>query len=151
MNLTQKEISLLKDLKDEEKLCIDKYTRHASCAKDPQLKTLFTDIAQKEQGHLNTLDQICTGNCPTPPTSEGQPNNPTFTAFHTSDTPDKQNDCYLCTDVLTGEKHASHLYDTCIFEFSDQNCRDMLNHIQKEEQQHAKNIYDYMKTNAMYA
>ncbi len=54
-------------------------------------------------------------------------------------------------DVLATEKHASHLYDTCIFEFNDENARNALNHIQKEEQEHGKMIYDYMSVNGMYS
>ena len=65
-------------------------------------------------------------------------------------TPQKQNDCYLCTDLLATEKHASHLYDTCVFEFADGQVRSVLNQIQKQEQEHGKAIYDYMKTNSMY-
>ena len=34
MQLTQKESSLIKDLKGQEQLCIDKYTKHAECASD---------------------------------------------------------------------------------------------------------------------
>ena len=49
------------------------------------------------------------------------------------------------------EKHASHLYDTCVFEFAQQPLRDVLNHIQTEEQGHGKAIYDYMSTNSMYS
>ena len=40
MQLTPKEASLLKDLKGQEQLCVDKYNRHAACANDPQLKNL---------------------------------------------------------------------------------------------------------------
>ena len=150
MNLTQKETALLKDLKDQEKLCIDKYNKHSSCAKDAQLKELFASLAKVEQGHLNSLDQVSNGTVPTPASSAST--NKTFTAaYSTANTPDKQNDCYLCTDLLAGEKHVSHLYDTCVFEFSDENCRNLLNHIQKEEQEHGKLIYDYMKTNSMYS
>ena len=32
MTLTQKEKDLLKDLKDQEKLCVDKYKKHADAA-----------------------------------------------------------------------------------------------------------------------
>ena len=60
MVLTQKEATLIKDLKGQEKLCIDKYTKHAECAADPQLKQLFGRIAEVERGHLNTLTQIFT-------------------------------------------------------------------------------------------
>ena len=150
MQLTQKESSLLKDLKGQEQLCIDKYTKHASCAVDPQLKTLFTQLAQTEQQHLSTLTQIEGGTVPA--VGGGAQSQPTFTErYSLADNPDKTNDCYLCTDLLTGEKHASSLYDTCVFEFADVGCRNVLNHIQKEEQEHGKKIYDYMTVNHMYS
>jgi len=150
MQLTQKETTLIKDLKEQEKLCVDKYTKHSGCAVDPQLKNLFTQIAQIEQTHLDTLTQIENGTVPQ--MSGGSQMKPTFTAnYNNTQTPDKQNDCYLCTDILTTEKHASHLYDTCIFEFKDEGVRNILNHIQKEEQGHGKMVYDYMSTNAMYS
>ncbi|MEG1449122.1 MAG: spore coat protein [Oscillospiraceae bacterium] len=150
MQLTQKETSLLKDLKDQEKLCVDKYTKHSSCAVDPQLQNLFTKIAGVEQQHLDTLIKIEEG---TTPQSGGdsQQAQPTFSATYSlSNTPEKENDCYLCSDVLSTEKHASHLYDTCVFEFKNEALRNALNHIQKEEQNHGKMIYDYMSANSMY-
>ena len=52
--------------------------------------------------------------------------------------------------VLAGEKHVSGLYDTCVFEFRDGQARNALNHIQKEEQEHGKQLYDYMTVNGMY-
>jgi hypothetical protein len=75
----------------------------------------------------------------------------TFSAnYSMGETPEKKNDAFLCSDVLSAEEHVSSLYDTCIFEFSDEKCRQALNHIQGEEQQHGKMIYDYMKANSMY-
>jgi rubrerythrin len=150
MQLTAKESSLLKELKGQEQLCIDRYTKASGCAADGQLKGLFTSLADTERQHLNTLTQIETGTCPAMPAGKETPP-PTFTAVYgVAETPDKKNDCYLCTDALSGEKHVSGLYDTCIFEFRDDNVRAALNHIQKEEQQHGKSIYNYMSANAMY-
>ena len=149
MQLTQKETSLLKDLKDQEKLCVDKYTKHSSCAVDPQLKNLFTQIAQVEQQHLQTLTQIENGSAPS--SGGGSQPQPTFTATYSiSDTPDKQNDSYLCSDVLSTEKHASHLYDTSVFEFKNESLRNTLNHIQKEEQKHGEAISQYMVSKGLY-
>jgi len=149
LKLTQKETELIKDLKGQEQLCIDKYTKHSSAAKDVQLKNLFTQLAQTEQKHFDTLTQIENGTVPTP--GAGSSQQPAFTQTYTcTQNPDKQNDCFLCTDLLTTEKHASHLYDTCVFEFKDDGIRNTLNHIQKEEQQHGKMIYDYMAANCMY-
>lgn len=149
MQLSQKESELLKDLKDQEKLCIEKYTKHSSCAKDPQLKNLFSSLASGEQQHLAALDSLGEGGMPAPFTAGGSAQ--TFSnTYSAADNPDKQNDCYLCTDLLTSEKHASHLYDTCVFEFKDKGARDLLNSIQKQEQGHGKAIYDYMSANSMY-
>ena len=149
--LTQKERTLLQELKSQEQLCIEKYTKSANAAVDGQLKGLFNRIAQIEQQHLDTLTQIENGNVPQPAQGAGE-QMPTFSETYTmAQTPDKQNDCYLCTDTLTMEKHASNLYDTCIFEFQDENTRKVLNHIQGEEQGHGKMLYDYMKANHMYS
>jgi hypothetical protein len=75
---------------------------------------------------------------------------PTFTAAYQGESQEKQLDCFLCSDTLAGEKHVSRLYDTCVFEFSDARVRNVLNHIQKEEQEHGKWLYDYMSVNGMY-
>jgi len=150
MQLTQKETSLLKDLKGQEQLCIDKYSKHSQCAVDPQLKGLFTMIAQHEQEHLDTLTQLEQGNVPFVDNSKKEPL-PTFSStYGTVENEDKKNDCYLCKDLLSTEKHASSLYNTSVFEFKDEGMRDVLGHIQSEEQTHGKMIYDYMKANSMY-
>ena len=84
MVLTQKEATLIKDLKGQEQLCIDKYAKHAGCAKDPQLASLFNRIADVERGHLNTLNQIEQGSYPA---GGGQPKTamPAFTTYYTAD------------------------------------------------------------------
>ena len=152
MQLTQKETTLLADMKSQEKICVEKYTKYSSKALDPQLKELFTTLSNVEQGHLNTLTQIENGNCPTPSCGGSQTVKSTFSSnYGLGDTPDKQADSFLCSDVLADEKHVSNLYNTCIFEFKDATIRDTLNHIQKEEQEHGKAIYDYMSANNMYS
>ena len=149
MQLTQKETSLLKDLKGQEKLCVDKYNKSASSAIDPQLKELFTQLASVEQSHYNMLSQIGNGTTVQPVTPKASKQ---FSQkYGMADSQDKQNDCYLCTDLLTTEKHASSLYDTCVFEFRDDQVRKVLASIQQEEQQHGKMIYDYMAKNGMYS
>ena len=151
MVLTQKEATLIKDLKGQEQLCIDKYTKHAECAHDPQLKQLFNRIAEVERGHLNTLTQMENGTIPSTG-SGGQSSMPTFTPYHSqTETAEKKQDCYLCTDLLTTEKHASGLYNTCVFEFGQTDLRKVLNHIQTEEQGHGEMIYKYMEANSMYS
>ena len=151
MELTQKETELLKDLKTQEKLCVEKYNKYSAVALDPQLKELFTQIANVEQQHFNTVCEMEKGNAPVSNSGGGQGVKSTFSAtYKMGDSADKMADQYLCTDLLTTEKHASALYDTCVFEFRSTAMRDALNHIQKEEQQHGKALYDYMSVNSMY-
>ncbi len=153
MQLTQKETSLLKDLKDQEKLCTDKYRKYAETAHDPQLKTLFSDIANTEEGHYNTLVSMESGNVPVmsgKPSASGS--STTFNAtYGMAETQEKKDDCYLCSDLLSTEKHAASLYNTCVFEFAQPVLRDTLNHIQTEEQGHGEQLYRYMKVNSMYS
>ncbi|MBQ8395830.1 MAG: spore coat protein, partial [Oscillospiraceae bacterium] len=63
---------------------------------------------------------------------------------------DKKHDEFLCKDMLAMEKHVSGLYDTSVFEFNDTQARNVLNHIQKEEQEHGDKLYKYMSANGMY-
>lgn len=149
MTLTQKEQSLLKDMKDAEKLCIEKYKKASESARDGQLKNLFSNLSNAEKEHLGIFEKMEQGTVEQP--QSGNANQPTFSAtYGAENTPDKQNDSFLCTDLLSAEKHASHLYDTCVFEFTDENARKAINAIQAQEQNHGKSIYDYMKVNSMY-
>ncbi len=148
ITFTPKEQSLLKDLMSQEQLCVEKYNKYSANACDGGLKNLFSAIAQVEQGHLNTLNQISAGTVPqmggggTKPTAPSQP-----AAYNEAD---RKNDQYLCHDALSMEKYVSGAYDTCIFEFADANVRNALNHIQKEEQEHGEQLYHFMSTNNMY-
>ena len=136
-------------MKDAEKLCIEKYKKASESACDPQLKNLFSDLSNAESKHLEIFEKMEQGTVTQPQSGGSQP---AFTATYAGgNTPEKQNDSYLCTDLLTAEKHASHLYDICVFEFTDENARKAINAIQTQEQNHGKAIYDYMKVNNMYS
>ncbi len=149
MQLTEKETMLLNDLKTQEEVCAEKYARSANAAKDAQLKTLFNEISQTELAHLDFINQLLQG--VVPQTSSQGGGEKTFTAtYGTVENTDKINDCFLCNDLLAAEKHASSLYNTCIFEFAQNPVRDLLNYIQSAEQNHGKSIYDYMSINSMY-
>lgn len=149
MQLTQKETLLLQDLKTQEQLCIEKYRKHAAEACDEQLKELFSSIGRTEQTHLDTINQMLSGTVPPVPSGGQQQSGKP--AQSSCDESEKQFDAYLCQDALSMEKHVASAYNTSIFEFKDAQARDMLNHIQKEEQQHGKRLYDYMAVNGMYA
>ncbi len=150
MTFSQKETTLLEDLKSHEELCVDKYAKYSAEACDPQLKDLFTQLGQKEQQHLDTINQIMSGNVPQMGGGNQQESQQKPTYQYQGNSADKPKDKYLCSDVLSTEKHVSSVYDTCIFEFKDTNVRNVLNHIQKEEQEHGEKIYDYMSQNGMY-
>ena len=149
MQLSQKETMLLSDMKSQEKLCIEKYSKNAQATNDVQLKNLFTELGEVERKHLSMLSDIGNGNVPS--VSSGGGTARSFNATYSTASNEKTQDCFLCNDLLAIEKHASALYDTCIFEFTDASVRNVLNHIQKEEQEHGKAIYDYMKVNGMYS
>ncbi|MBE6600790.1 MAG: ferritin-like domain-containing protein [Ruminococcaceae bacterium] len=151
MVLTQKETSLLNDLKSQEQLCIEKYQKYQADAHDPALKNLFGNILSAEQSHLKTVNEILGGtnvSTGTAPTAASQ----TYTGSPSMCTAEeKQADGYLCRDALAMEKHVSSVYDISIFEFSNPTLRDTLAHIQKEEQNHGQQLYGYLSVNGMYS
>lgn len=162
MNLTQKEKMLLQDQKKHEELCIKKYNSYANQTQDQNLKQIFKANESQEQQHLNTINQILNGQTPNMSQQQNQQNQQpsqqgSFTQSaqqnsKASSSSNSQNstDADLCTDLLSTEKYVSSTYDTAIFEFRDPTIRQALNHIQKEEQQHGENIFQYMQNNGMY-
>ena len=151
MTLTPKESSLLKDLIGQERLCVTKYQKYANEAKAPELKNLLSSIATTEQEHLKTLTQMQGGTLGAVPSQIPAPDKSNCQAVQYASTQDKDADAFLCTDLLSTEKHASALYNTCVFEFTYPDARKMLNHIQAEEQQHGDMLYCYMNANGMYS
>lgn len=153
MKLTQKETMLLKDLKNSEEICIEKYGTYADRAEDPELRQLFETIRTEELTHLRTIESLMQGTVPMMSGQQKQSGTQTEKSACCGDCKStvSENDEYLCRDALDTEKHVSSVYDTAIFEFNDAGARDALNHIQKEEQQHGKQIYDYMSCHGMCA
>lgn len=149
--LTPKETTLLKDLKEQEQLCVDKYRKSASCAHDPQLSQLFTDLANVEQSHHQMLTDIENGRLPATGDSGSAGSNQFTSTYAMDETQEKKDDAYLCSDLLTTEKHVSALYNTCVFEFTQPELRRVLSKIQSDEQVHGERIYKYMKANSMYS
>lgn len=151
MTLSNKEVTLLQDLKSQEDLCIQKYSKYSSDACDGNLKNLFSQVGQKEQQHFDTITQILNGTVPQMNASSNQQSTSKQTDLKSQCSGEKkEKDKFLCADALSMEKHVSSVYDTCIFEFKDVNIRNTLNHIQKEEQEHGEQIYNYMSQNGMY-
>ena len=153
MKLTQKESMLLQDLKTSEEICIEKYGQYAQKAEDQALANLFSTIRAKEEEHLNTINSLMGGTVPM--MSGGQQNQQGSQSQpgdgKTAQKSHSKTDEYLLKDALDTEKHVSSVYDTCIFEFTDAGARQVLNHIQKEEQEHGQMLYDYMACHGMTA
>jgi spore coat protein CotF len=158
INLSQKERMLLEDQKKHEEMCIQKYKSYANQTQSPELKQLLNAYAQQEQQHLNTVNQILSGQVPNMNQQQGQQQqgqqNYQYQQIHTqlagNPSMNDQNDAMICQDLLATEKYVSGTYDTAIFECVDTNVRNALNHIQKEEQQHGEGIFNYMLSNGMY-
>ena len=152
MTLTQKETSLLNDLKSQEQLCSEKYNKYSEMANDPELKALFSALAATEQKHLDTVNQILGGTeVKMPSESPSAVASKLQCKISDCTAEQKQQDAYLCRDALAMEKHVSSVYDISVFEFSSPILRDTLAHIQKEEQNHGQQLYNYLSCNNMYA
>lgn len=173
VQLTTKETMLLKDQKSQEELCVQKYSNYSNLAKEPQLKQLFSSLGQKEQEHLNSINQILGGQIPTMSSQSGTQNpagsgssgtmSKLMNAISNASAQSPVNssssqsgqgglsDKDLCADMLATEKFVSSAYDTAIFECTNPNIRQVLNHIQKEEQEHGEQIFNYMQSHGMYS
>ncbi|NLM43679.1 MAG: spore coat protein [Clostridiales bacterium] len=157
LQLSQKERMLLEDQKKHEQICIEKYTNYANQTQCPQLKQIFNNNAQIERNHLNSINQLLSGKLPqmNQQQNQGSAQN-TGTQSTSGNMGNTQQfngttkDSDMCTDMLMTEKYVSGAYDTAIFEFSNPQVRDVLNHIQKEEQKHGEAIFKYMQSKGMY-
>ena len=148
ITLSQKERMSLEDQKSHEQICIEKYSNYANQAQDSQLKQICKANEQVERNHLDTINQLLSGNIPQMNAQQNQNTmqNTNTTATAVSNISDKD----MCSDLLMTEKYVSGTYDTTIFEFRDTAVRDVLNHIQQEEQKHGESIFKYMESKGMY-
>ncbi|PRR81029.1 spore coat protein [Clostridium vincentii] len=148
ITLTQKERMLLEDQKSHEQICIEKYNNYANQVNDNQLKQICKANEQVERNHLDTINQLLNGNIPEMNKQQNQ--NPVQNVNNAQIAGNNLSDKDICSDLLMTEKYVSGAYDTTIFEFRDTNVRDVLNHIQKEEQKHGESIFKYMESKGMY-
>lgn len=56
----------------------------------------------------------------------------------------------MLEDMLMTEKYISGAYDTAVFETSNQQVKQALQHIQRDEQKHGEQIFNYMQQRGMY-
>ena len=152
MTLSTKETELLKDMKGQEELCIQKYDKYAKEAKSEELRCLFESMSKTEASHLKTVTDMMAGKEPESPAPLNADNAHCVACNECYQSQlDRDADAFLIRDMLATEKHASALYDTSVFEFKSPAARKMLNHIQSEEQQHGEQLYAYMNANGMYS
>ena len=148
ITLTQKERMLLEDQKSHEQICIQKYSNYANQAQDVQLKQICKNNEQIERSHLDTINQLLSGNVPQMNQQQNQSSGQNMNNSQSAG--NNLSDKEICSDLLMTEKYVSGAYDTAIFEFKDTQVRDVLNHIQKEEQKHGEAIFKYMESKGMY-
>ncbi len=157
MAYNRKEQGFLKDLQHDEQNCAEKYRKAAESACDPTLQQLFSEIAEAETEHYETVTQMLrTGEAPASTTSgsgrkagAGGSKSPEQLRS-TADAAGKKQDTYLLADLLSTEKYVAGVYNTAVFEFCDEASRQTLSGIQQQEQHHGKQLADYMMANNMY-
>lgn len=149
MSLTNKEKSLIEDNLNAEYLCIRKYEQYAAMASDQGIKQVFSDLANREQQHANTLKSLLSQN--------GYNSSNMFESYNKPNgdlSKLQQNlgftDAQLLNDALSTEKHVSSSYNTAVLESVDTNIRKKLQHIQQEEQDHAETLFNALKSRGWY-
>ncbi|HEX3075356.1 MAG TPA: spore coat protein [Lachnospiraceae bacterium] len=178
MQLSQKERMLLEDDKEQEELCVQKYQSFAKQASDPELQQLFNKLSQEEQHHYDMINQLLQGQQPNMNQSSGssqmsssqmssgqmgssQMGSSQMGSSQMSSSMSQSssvifgkqgsdNDKLLCTDLLSTEKYVSGAYNTGVFEAANPVIRQTLQHIQKEEQKHGEQLFNYMHSHGMY-
>lgn len=151
LQLSQKERMLLEDEKHQEEICVKKYQNYSNQTQDTELKQLFTKLSGEEQHHLNIINDMLQGKEPNlshdqmPQPAANMSRNSTYNGAMGN-----QGNDVLCGDLLATEKYVSGTYDTGVFESANPSVRQALQHIQKEEQQHGEQIFNYMNSHGMY-
>ena len=151
MVLTEKETTVIEDLKTQERSCVEKYKKYSEQAKDPVLRDLFSEIHKDEQKHFDSLDSVLKGAVPTCDCndSKGRDYNPKATYDALVNSEDKKHDCFLANDCIGTEKLVSGEYNSDVFAFGESNVRKLLADIQIEEQNHAEMLWKYKTVNGM--
>lgn len=151
IELSQKERMLLEDDKKQEEICALKYQNYAQQAKDPELKQLFNKFSDQEKHHHTMIDEMLQGKAPTMTQSQStmQQSQPTAQSSF-KEAMGNEDDKVLLSDLLSDEKFVSGVYDTGIFEAANPTVRQALQHIQKEEQHHGEELFNYMHSHGMY-
>lgn len=143
MNWSEKEQAALKSLQKEEKMCAEKYSRAADCTENPALAQMFRKISGEENGHYNTVTRMLEGSVPAP--AAGKKPMTQAPAGQVS----SQQDQFLLEDLLATEKFTSGAYNSAVFDFEDEQARQVLSEIEQEEEHHGKQLSDWMPSSGL--
>lgn len=139
MEWTSRERELFRELKAAEEASIRGYGEDELRTTDPELKKLFAKIRQEEETHLKTLKELEQGIIPMAAGGKKAGGEGQATGGKK-----EEEDLNFCRDALEAEQRVSSQYDKAIFAFRDCSVREILNHIQKEEQEHGRMLAAYM-------
>lgn len=162
VNLTNKERFLLEGEKYQQQLAIDKYNNFALQAADPILKTIFSNLSEIEDNHLNMVNEMLQGRIPQINTQNLHPyytntsslsneylniGNMTITSMDNSfDDGDK----IICFDALTTEELLHSTYSASSLEFEESEYKNILSKIIDDKKNSLQYLNDYMIKKGMY-
>ncbi|MFT8315743.1 MAG: spore coat protein [Clostridium sp.] len=148
IQLSQKERMFLEDGKLQEEICVEKYKKYSQQVQDAQLSQLFNRLSGEEQHHLDIINEMLQGQQPN--LSHTQQTQQPLTQSTPQGAANTQQDKMLCSDLLSTEKYVSGTYDIDIFESANPVVRQAMQHIQKDEQRHGEELFNYMNSHGMY-
>lgn len=162
VNLTNKERFLLEGEKYQQQLAIDKYNNFSLQAADPILKTIFSNLSEIEENHLNMVNEMLQGRIPQINTQNLHPyytntsslsneylniGNMTITSMDNSfDDGDK----IICFDALTTEELLHSTYSASSLEFEESEYKNILSKIIDDKKNSLQYLNDYMIKKGMY-
>lgn len=162
VNLTNKERFLLEGEKYQQQLAIDKYNNFSLQAADPILKTIFSNLSEIEENHLNMVNEMLQGRIPQINTQNLHPyytntsslsneylniGNMTITSMDNSfDDGDK----IICFDALTTEELLHSTFSASSLEFEESEYKNILSKIIDDKKNSLQYLNDYMIKKGMY-
>ncbi len=154
IQLSQQERKVLEDHKKHEEVCIRKYEQYSQQAGDPQLRSMFSQFAEQERQHHDSLDQLLQGRQPTVGGQSGaqhqsRPQAGPAAQNRHDGRQQRDADALMCRDAMMMETFISDSYDGGIFSTTNPVVRQTLQHIQREEQQHGEGLLNYLQDHGL--
>ncbi|GAA0738930.1 spore coat protein [Clostridium oceanicum] len=152
IQLTEKERMFLEDAKINEEVCIQKYQNYSNQVKDPKLQQILSKLAGEEQEHYDTLDTLLKGEDPkinVPKPQKPNQNKQVTIENNIQGVMSNKKDEVICNDLLSTEKYVAGTYGDDVFESFNPIVREAMQHIQKDEQKHGEEIFNYMYSKNM--